>query len=391
MTVTAAEAAAPLAAYARRFHALTGGSTHHVASPLGAWLLLALVGPASSGEERAALEEALGCDPAGAAGLWAGSLSGDLERWRSRLPAGVATGSIPSQDELDEWARRYTFGLIDRFPLDTSTATVLLATALATKVSWQQPFELAPAGALGPSSTWRERVRSVLRTPRGPGHQQFIAPTAGAGEVAVQAARAAGGLLVVSVAAAPEVPAGAVLAAAYEIAPRLALGERVPSRSLFDLAVGETPLWAITEQAAEVTGPDGREERCVAVLPAWSARSQLDLSDPSLGLAAASGVFDPVDPWAARQAAMARFTREGFEAAAVTAVVRSASMIRGVPGLVRAAELRFGHPYAVVAVAIDGARDLAGAAGSGSAVASPWNGVPVFSAWVAEPEDAADG
>jgi hypothetical protein len=43
------------------------------------------------------------------------------------------------------------------------------------------------------------------------------------------------------------------------------------------------------------------------------------------------------------------------------------------PGKRREAELRFDHPYAVVATA----------AGAG-----PWAGLPVFSAWVTEPEDA---
>jgi len=45
-------------------------------------------------------------------------------------------------------------------------------------------------------------------------------------------------------------------------------------------------------------------------------------------------------------------------------------------GVRRTAALRFGHPYAVVAVAGDD-----GAAGS-------WGGLPVFSGWVAEPDDA---
>ena len=85
-----------------------------------------------------------------------------------------------------------------------------------------------------------------------------------------------------------------------------------------------------------------------AVLPAWSARSQQDLSDPSLGFAAAS-----------------KPTR------LYRAIAMAARPSR--PGLIRAAELRFGHPYAVVAVA----------AGDG-----PWHGLPVFSAWVAQPEDA---
>jgi hypothetical protein len=41
-------------------------------------------------------------------------------------------------------------------------------------------------------------------------------------------------------------------------------------------------------------------------------------------------------------------------------------------GVERRAVLRFGHPYAVVAVATDSRRPA-------------WHGVPVFSAWIADP------
>ncbi|HYK70053.1 MAG TPA: hypothetical protein VEV45_19050, partial [Streptosporangiaceae bacterium] len=47
-----------------------------------------------------------------------------------------------------------------------------------------------------------------------------------------------------------------------------------------------------------------------------------------------------------------------------------------IPAQHRHAELRFGHPYAVVALVQD--------------AGSPWHGLPVFSAWVSEPEDASD-
>ena len=49
-------------------------------------------------------------------------------------------------------------------------------------------------------------------------------------------------------------------------------------------------------------------------------------------------------------------------------------------GVLREAELRFGHPYAVVAVATQ----------RGGAAPGPWHGLPVFSAWVADAVDAAD-
>ncbi len=49
------------------------------------------------------------------------------------------------------------------------------------------------------------------------------------------------------------------------------------------------------------------------------------------------------------------------------------------PARHREVVLRFGHPYAVVAVTTD----TPGYSG-------PWHGLPVFSAWVSEPDDAAD-
>ena len=66
--------------------------------------------------------------------------------------------------------------------------------------------------------------------------------------------------------------------------------------------------------------------------------------------------------------------RVGFEAAAVTGLAVAMAMRVPRTGLIRTAELRFGHPFAVVAVP-------AGDPG-------PWRGLPVFSAWVAQPEDA---
>ena len=400
MTLTAADVAAPVAGYARRFHA-SAGARHHVGSPLGAWLLLALCASPSEGKTRQTLSATLGCDPAAAADLAAellarpdpqvpaaaavwhrpGRLTDVVTRWLASLPPQVRTGPLTSQADLDAWARDGTLGLIEKFPVTLDPSLYLLAaTVIAARVSWERPFDLAPAAELGPSSPWSGTLSQVLRTPDGPGHQQFVAATQGAGDVAVHAARARGGLQVISVAAAPGVPPADVLAAAYDLGPAVATGSTVTRRSLFDLPLGEGPLWAVTERTGPVQSAAGREERCTAVLPAWSARSQFDLSDPGLGFAAAASALAPGDPWQARQAAMARYSRVGFEAAAVTGLAVAMSMRPSRPGLIRTAELRFGHPFAVVAVA-------AGDPGPGS-TPGPWHGLPVFSAWVAQPEDA---
>jgi len=402
VTLTATDIAAALAGYARRFHAVAG-SRHNVGSPLGAWLLLALCAQASDGETRRILNATLGTDPgAGAelasallasphplvpvgAAVWHGQsgISEALSRWMAGLPPEVDRGPLVSQAELDAWARRHTSGLIERFPLDDPSIWLLVATVLATRVSWERPFDLAPARALGPSSPWADRLSQVLRTPDGPGHDQFVAATGAAGDVAVHTARARGGLLVTSVAAAPDVPVADVLGAAYDLAPALATGGPVSRRSLFDLPLGDGPQWVISERTETARGPAPPQERCAAVLPAWSAQSQHNLAEPGLGFTAAAAALAPGEPWQARQSAMARYGRVGFEAAAVSAVGVALAMTTPRQILVRSAELRFGHPYAVVAVTVD----PPGTAAAGHR--SPWHGLPVFSAWVADPEDAA--
>jgi len=393
-----------VARYARLLHR-SAGEGHHVASPLGAWILLALCGPASSGAARAELAQALGCEidraaamarallsephplVAAAAGVWRRRDvdTEALSRWLASLPDPVEAGTLTDQAALDAWARRNTLELIEKFPIDLSPDVLLvLATALATKVSWEEPFDTVPATALGPHSPWASTLSRVLRTPRrGSKHSQFIASTDHVGDVAVHTAWADGGLLVTSVAAQPDVPAADVLAIAYRLASAIATGVPVAKRSLFDLPLGPAPLWDLTERHAHVTAPSGREEHCTAVLPAWAAQSQLNLgADPTLGFDAAAATLAALAgvhrfQYEAQQAAMARYSRTGFEAAAVTGMMVALSARLGQPGVIRNAELRFGHPFAVVAAASQ--------AGS-----SPWHGLPVFSAWITEPEDAGD-
>lgn len=401
----------PLARYAERLHAAAGPG-HHVASPLGAWLLLALCGPAATGAEADELAGILGMGPPAAAATAAALLAephplvpaataawhrpgyggSGLADWQATLPPQTRTGPLPNQAALDEWARAHTLGLIDRFPLRlTPTVVVALASALATRVSWAEPFDVAPAAGLGPTSRWAGLNR-VLRSPRH-GHRSWIAATERAGEVIVHVAPArperteAGkaGLTVVSVAAGPGVPSGEVLAAAYRLAGAAVAGGEPGRRSLFDLPLGETALWSLREERVPTHARDRREERHAALLPCWSARSEHRLTGVGLGFEAAIRAVgrrlgDAGLEVTAQQAAMARFGRYGFEAAAVTAAFGLVSLPP--EGVARTAELRFGHPYAVVAVATDERPDGTG----------PWHGVPVFSAWVAEPEEpsAAD-
>jgi len=349
-----------LAAYAERLHA-AAGPDHHVVSALGAWLLVALSAPLAETEARAELAEVLGADPmeaaqfaaelltqahpvvAAGAGVWVATAvtTPVMERWRDGLPPGVTTGDIPTQEAIDAWANERTLGLVDRFPIQMDPDLVcLLATALATKVSWDVPFELVDAAALAPSA-WAASLGRVLRSPRrDPRHRQYVTESDRAGTVGVHLAGARGGLLVGSVIAAdPEVPPAAVQAAAHSIVTAEArTPHSVARRSLFDLPLGHGAVWTITEEEAETKATDGREEVLTTVLPAWSAKTTADLAREDLGLPTAARVIKqalglPDLTYEAKQTAVARFTAVGFEAAAVSALAPMSSAPQLRPGI----------------------------------------------------------
>lgn len=380
-----------LASLARRLHALPGDD-HRVASALGVWLLLALVARAAGDRPLPDLDGALGMPRAEAVALsgrlmarqhpavadayaaWARAdlLDGPLGDFLRSLPAPVERGAMPSQAEADAWAARSTGGLIQRYPVALHPSTwITLATALATQVDWRTPFDLAPSESLG-AGPFSAAVTQVLTATPGAGHTAWIADTA-VGHVAVHVA-ASEHLEVWSVSAAPEVEASAVLDAAHALvaAPRPV--------GLDALPLGAGHSWDLTEQAGI-----GEDAVARVFLPAWEARTSTDLSgEAAFGevgrlLASLLGERDFVVD--AAQSAMARYHQHGFEAAAVTAVaVRAMAALRRRP--VRRATLRFGHPYAVMALT-----SSRGVASAGESPIDPWVGLPVFSAWVATPQE----
>ena len=399
-----------LAAYAERLHA-AAGPDHHVVSALGAWLLVALCAPLAETGARAELAEVLGADPmeaaqfaaellsqphplvAAGAGLWVAPAvtTPVMERWRDGLPTGVTTGDIPTQEAIDAWTNERTLGLIDRFPIQMDPDLVcLLATALATKVSWDVPFEVVDAAALAPSP-WAASLSRVLQSPRrDPRHRQYVTETDLAGTVGVHLAGARGGLLVGSVIAVdPEVPAADVLAAAHSLVTAEArTPHSVARRSLFDLPLGHGALWTITEEEVETkaTGRPGGGGHCgparlVGRDHGGPRPRGLGLPHRGEGHQAGARVDQPhLRGQAGRRRPLhRRRLRGGGCHRARHAIVQTPLR----PGYRREATLRFGHPYAVVAVASD---DLG--VPPRDRVSSPWHGLPVFSAWVSEPAEA---
>ncbi len=403
------ELARCVAGYARRVlgAVLEQHSSASVSSALGVWLLLACCAPAAQGADREALEAALGCPAEQAARLLADFMAAPpaavrtalaawvsesevtpaLQEWMSALPEQLESGPMPSQDQADAWADRETLGLIKHFPgaIDASTR-IMLASALATKVSWDVPFDVVPAaGHLSPASPWRSSVSRLLWDD-GVVFGAAIVRTEAAGLVAVHRADAKEDqdVAVISVSAAADVDRASVVAAAYEVAAASAApgGWDALACSLFDLPLGPGHSWEISEREVRTFVKEPRRERIAgAALPAWNIESRLGLlEDPAFAVGPACDTLreligpGPDDSCDAAQVAVAAYNRYGFEAAAITALgIASAAMVRPAERtLERTAVLRFDHPHAAVAIA------------------PSFSGLPLFTAWVNEPVEPQD-
>jgi Serpin (serine protease inhibitor) len=387
-----------------------------VASPLGIWLLLAACSSAASGGDRDALEEVLGCtareavDLLGrfldhppsaihtAVALWVRDwdITPALMDWNATLPSRVEAGAMPSQAEADLWADRHTLGLINRFPLRIERLTrLVLASAIATKVSWKTPFEVVDGDEhLRASSPWRGSLSRVLLA-RETGMPMMLATTEAAGVVAVHLALAEEDLGVVSVAAAPEVERRLVVEAAYEIAARYREDDLASARcSLFDLPLGSGHSWELTEREVPTDVAGKRSEGVEsAVLTAWHARCRLDLkaselfaAEPALrALIELIGPHPEEDETDAVHSAVASYTPTGFEAGALTAlgIILGEAPPPTATGLERRARLCFDHPHAALALAGSRSDFYRSRAGH-----SEMFGLPLFAAWVDTPEEA---
>ncbi len=403
-------------AYARRIHpaVLAQHAGAAACSPLGIWLLLAACATGAVGEEERMLEDVLGC-PAGEAGqllaalvaqpppalraaiaVWvrASDATEALAGWVRSLPPAVESGFMPAQAEADAWTDRRTMGLIKRFPVTIDALTrIVLASALATKVSWEQPFDVAPASdSLGGRSPWRGQIDRLLLDAR-PAGRALLARSAAAGLLAVHLAVAKEELTVISVSADPMVPREAVLDAAHEIAAAGLADVASMACSLFELPLGDGHSWRISEREVRAHRDGERIERITAAsLPAWRIETETDLKrselfgcEPALQTLRSLIGREDDDQTEAVQAAVASYGRYGFEAAAVTAFAlrAAAAMAPRNKGLERAATLRFDHPYAAVAVA--GRPEPAG-----SGLSTAFSGLLLFSAWLDQPIEPED-
>jgi hypothetical protein len=398
--VAADDLAEAVDGYARRVYpaVLEQHDADSVCSPLGVWMLLAACAAGAVGVPRRALERSLGCTAKAAGDMLARLMSHpppalkaaiavwvreidatpEFRAWARDLRDEVETGGMPTQQQADDWASRRTLGLIEMFPLSVDALTrIVLASALATKVSWPVPFEVVAADPyLGQASPWRGRVERLLWDPH-PARLTCLLDTRAAGVVAVHVAEAVEELEVISVSADPSITRARVLEAAHEAIGYVRdrpLGAAV--HTLFELPLGRGHSWQIQErEVASWTAGERRERVEGAALPAWRLRGELDLKrSERFGCSAALTTMraligpQPDDRTEAKQSAVAAFSRFGFEAAAVTgiAVRASAQLPPTERGVERTATLCFDHPYVAVAIAAD---------------------LPLFTAWIATPQE----
>lgn len=342
------------------------------ASGLGIWPLLGMLATGAIGATRSELLTAARLTPARAAavpealltavqassalrlafGVWAGSRVTLDPEWVDGLPVdavGSLTGDAAADKAaLDAWAADSTQGLIDRMPLDFGQRIdLVLASALSVRTTWATPFQdhtrdftNGPWSDLGQCRALTATLREdLLRV-----HDQgSVLTVPGDGDIDVLLALGSDEL-------SPHGVMGLLLDAA---------GDPAWGRSATELAVGERAVGVEVSEYMGMRRQTGPEIDVQTVR--FTVDSDLDLleSAQQLGLILASDAhraqFDglaaePVLVSQAKQSAMATFSAEGFEAAALTvvAMTRAAALSRPKHRHVKAS-IRFDRPFAYLA------------------------------------------
>lgn len=368
-----------ISSYSRIFHK-EYNKDHHIVSPLGAWMLLALLAQGSDGksdpldptakkalgvtveESGHLLKKLLTSDhPAVCSALKAwlapGSLSSDgsLRNWEKNVknycPVEV---KVPTKDELNTWVKDKSLDLIQEFPVDVDPSWFkgLFATVIATDVEWEEPLKVIQDKEL--AKHW-DAQKFLLDSDS---EHTFIHRDDEHGLFGVHYAKAQKGLTVYSVISFNDLPENITL----EVAHKIGAGKH-NKVSLSELESNEFL------KIKEFRSTDIRE-RYQSILPAWEFSGDYNLSEvPECGLTAAAGRLGEVGD--VRQVVVADYSDKGFKAAALTyAMVGRAFVPTSQTAL--HADLQFTKPYAVVAFATDDSAE------------SIWNNLPVFSGVVAE-------
>jgi hypothetical protein len=201
---------------------------------------------------------------------------------------------------------------------------------------------------------------------------QTIVDTQAAGRVAVAKPFSEDGVDVISVIAAPDVSPQDVWRAVDEVVDKLNQGA-LWNGGLRGGELIDGHSWKVrkvTESFIEWDAPDDFDVVWRSHLPKWSGDTVSALSGaPGVAeIVAALSEAAPAlaGPFEFIQAATAAYDESGFTAAAITALAVLTGAPHFVERTIRRVELMFDRPHAVIAIARGG----------------PWEGVPVFNAWV---------
>lgn len=399
--------------YSEQYHqSLTNevnNETNFISSPLGAWLLIALVSGANkkgyTTEEQTKLESILHTtieeaytlatnllksenpEIAVAAGAWVNEntlTENQNNDWFESFDNNEAfeyKKYLPTQEELNLWTKEKTLGIINEFPTRvTPYLELIVATAIATKITWGTVFDVVK------NTNTEFTTQNVLRAPVS--HFQRLVKNDAGDIFGVHASPSnKHGVTVVSVIGNENMSRQTLLKEAHKIA-------REYTTNYSNLNV-INPLeielsgnfWETTSHIR--TGYNIPDFTYRTTLPAWEAESNLNLNAENLGLnAAARNLAQSInaDELAFIQVAKAKFDTNGFEAAAVTAMLMgSVSIPQRVTKKVHSVTIDFNKPYAVIAIATHIKRYRSDV--TTFEPQAEWRGIPLFSAFVTEAKE----
>lgn len=370
--------------FSETFHKEYDG--HRVASPLGAWMLLAYVAVEHPNPSEKLMQR-LGCSTAEAKEIlvtlmkdkpavlatavnaWVSSENGHFPSVQKWMKAAEGVGDIkvktPSKDELDAWTQENSLGLIETFPLeiDPDTFVSMFATLLATKIDWETPFEVLPDKMM--EKAWKQE--KFLKEPNSKGANiSFYEDETGLYAIH-EATNEDVSLSVLSVIAVdPETPEADVMAVA-----RKAASDDIANVSYQSLDVTTDTL------KVEDFMTSSKNDSFTTLLPAWKTENTYEIGEaPTLAFDDVAQRFNDFDmQMNAVQVAVAEYNRTGFEAAALTAMMIGARSCLPKMTMRKAVTLNFNHPYAVIAVVREGT----------------WKNLPVFDGWVSEATEVKEG
>ncbi|MDL9935996.1 hypothetical protein QSJ18_04505 [Gordonia sp. ABSL1-1] len=308
---------------------------------------------------------------------------------------------IPDRFDIEHWTRQRTGGIIAEDPsgehdpihfqpFSAAPPALTAAVAAVTAGTWPMPLEICPAGELG--DDW-----PISRVLRSSGPDCGLVRDRVLGLVGLTLNRCPNGLFVASVIADPHRSPDEVNAAALRVLRRFSSGERVFLTNA-QLSAGEGDWWRVGSSPL-YAGGFVEQQHNSSLMPAWSTTGSYDLMTygldhwRTLHEGVVKRVGPPYDTALAEHTTHLEFTATGFTAAGVS----GSSIVAG--GLLTAlladtipseepdalftpatggtiVELEYCHPFAVIVGT------------SSEASGHLWQGVPLYSAWVAEVTEA---